>query len=170
MAELVVENLGPLKAVLQGDRWWDAILRHAPRAMQPLATAIRQGAPRPHARRRPGTPRLGARMDVVADVQVRGFERGVRVAIISRQPYGHLVAEGHRIVPRGPTRRVGLTRAERKSLRSGLKARRAAGAFGVFGRVPGNPWVTNATARERPRVLALLEQLVRQDLRLGQTA
>ena len=113
---------------------------------------------------------MGDRFDVVADRVQQGLVQAVRVAVISRQPYGHLVAEGHRIVPRGPSRGDRLTRTERAALRSGLKARRAAGRFGVFGRVAGNPWVRNAVATTRPHVMDLLERLVAQDLRLGVTA
>jgi hypothetical protein len=95
MAEIVIENLGQLRQTMDAARWFAAIRRAAPRALVPLTVALRQTAPRPQVRRRPGTARLGDRFDVafVEDVQ-QGLVKGVSVAIAARVPYASPVSTG----------------------------------------------------------------------------
>jgi hypothetical protein len=156
MAGFEVVNLAELQQRLNPVLWYAALERVAPRALVLLAADLRGRAPRGR------TGKLARGFDVRARRIDRGLVQGVQAEVGARVPYGHLVAEGHRVIPRGPAR-SGTTRSQRASLRSGLKARRAAGAIGF---VPGNPFVLQAVAERGPQVIAVLERLLMQELRL----
>lgn len=146
-------------------RWWEAIARHAPRAMIPLARAMANAAPKGR------TGKLSRGFDVRAQRIQQGLIQGVQVDIGSRVPYGHLVERGHRIVPRGR----GFKLTIRNRLRGGfviseeirqrsrggqsLKARRA----GATGFVPGRFFGARTFASQGDQVIGLLERLLEQD-------
>lgn len=145
-----------LNRALDGEAWWAAIERHAPRAMMPAAHAMRQTAPKGK------TGKLSRGFDVRAKRIRQGLIQGVQVEIGARVPYGHLVERGHQIIARGPQRKgIKLTRERRKELRTSLKARRAAGAIG---HVPGRFFGREAVEQRRSQIMSLLEKLVAQDM------
>lgn len=152
---VVVEVSPQLRRLLNGRSVMEALERAAPRAMILVAADIRARAPRGK------TGKLGRGFDVAAR-RIRGLAGGVEVAIGARVPYGHLVAGGHRIIARGPTRKDRrLSRVARAAARSSLKQRRILGGRGF---VPGNPFVTDAFASRGPDAVRLLERLIAQDL------
>lgn len=147
--------------------FWDALMRIVPRALTPTAAKLRSRAPRGK------TGKLSRGFDVRARRISQGLVQGVQAEIGARVPYGHLVAAGHRIVARGPGRRVigdlekmgpwGVSRARgiRTSLRRSLKARRLAGAIGF---VPGHPFEDQTWQEDRGNVVRLIERLLAQDV------
>lgn len=136
-------------------RWWVAIERNIPRAMLPVAHAMRSTAPKGR------TGKLSRGFEVKAKPVSQGLVQGVEVQIGSRSPYAHLVERGHQIIARGPGRKKGLKRERRAELRSRLKARREAGPIGF---VPGRFFGRIALDQRREQVLSLLERLVIQDV------
>lgn len=168
---VVVEISPQLRRLLNGRSILDALERAAPRAMAVVAAELRARAPRGK------TGQLGRGFDV--DVRrVVGLAGGVQVTIGARVPYGHLVAGGHRIIARGPTRKQVSITTVRISKRTGrqvvstrlgidptsrlaLRRRRALGSTRF---VPGNPFVQEAFAAREPEVVNLLERLIGQEL------
>ena len=97
-----------------------------------------------------------------AAVQVRGITAlpsVVRAEVGPRRlPYAHLVARGHRIIARGPSRKGAETdRAKAARLRRALKARRAGGSLGT---VAARPFIGPAFEQQRDRIAqVMLERL-----------
>lgn len=149
----VIEGVPEIRRRLDAERWWAAIEHVVPRALAPLLARLRGAAP--HGR----TGRLArGGFDISLRRMGSGLIHGLQVAVGARQPYAHLVDRGHRIIPRGPTRKSGsLSRRDRASLRSGLKTRRAAGARGM---VPGRHFVEPIVQQLRPQVVGLIEKLM----------
>lgn len=145
---------GPPNA-LSPERFWAALERNVPRALTPLLVAMREGMPR-----RSG--KLASRpLEVRAERKGDIFGGGVQAAIGAREPYAHLVAFGHRVVARGPTRKGRkLSRAVRAAARTALRNRQDLGQ----GFVPGRDFVTPALDARGPEVVRLLEKLLVQEL------
>ncbi|HWP38944.1 MAG TPA: hypothetical protein VNL18_15465 [Gemmatimonadales bacterium] len=156
-ATMVIEDVHGVGRVLSGPAFWETMERLIPRALTPVAAAARAAAPQGRTgrlRRRPFEVRTK-----------RGFALGtvITAEIGTRLPYGHLPERGHRIIPRGPQRKgVPLSRARRKELRSGLKARRAQGAIGF---VPGQFFTRRAWEQHEEQTRRLLEALLGMELR-----
>ena len=164
----VVSGVPELSRALDGSRWWAAIERNAPRALVPVANAMRAAAPKGK------TGKLSRGFDLRTKRVSQGFIQGVEVEIVERVPYGHLVESGHQIIARGPGRkglspatlaekgpRGRLMRGRRAQLRRALLARRAAGAIGF---VPGRFFGRDTLRSMEAQTMSLLERLVRQEL------
>ena len=156
---VVFEGLPELRRKLDPQRWWEAILRIAPRTLAPTAARLPSLAPRGK------TGKLRRGFDVRARRINQGFIQGIEAAIGARVPYGHLVTEGHRIIARGKTRFT-FSGTARKAIpgkkvlaaeRSALKLRRQGAGLGF---VPGNPFVRTAVAQDRARIVGLVEKLL----------
>lgn len=147
----VVSGVPELRRALDADRWWAAIERHAPRALVPVANAMRSAAPKGK------TGKLARGFDVRAKRINQGFIQGVEVDIGARVPYGHLIERGHRIIARGPGRKGG----KKGALRKALKARRLAGGQGF---VSGTFFARTTMENLSGQTISLLERLLRQDL------
>lgn len=148
----VISGVPELSRALDGDRWWAAIERHAPRALAPVVHSLRAAAPKGK------TGKLSRGFDTRTKRINQGFIQGVQVDIGARVPYGHLVERGHKIIPRGPQRKG---RPRSRSFAVALKARRAAGSRGF---VPGRFFARDAVEAGRAQTMSLLERLVAQDL------
>jgi hypothetical protein len=160
---VVLEGLPELRRRLDPQRWWDAIMRIAPRTLIPTAARLPALAPRGKS----GKMRRG--FDVRVKRISQGLIQGVEAQIGARVPYGHLVTEGHRIIARGRTRFT-FSGTKRKAIpgrkvlaaeRTALKLRRQGTGLGF---VPGNPFVVNAVAQDRPRIVGLAEKLLQVEV------
>lgn len=146
-------------------RWWEAIERHASRAMIPVARAMANAAPKGK------SGKLGRGFDVRTQRIRQGLIQGVQVDIGARVPYGHLVERGHKIVPRGRGSKVVtrhrllggfvITEQVRQRSRGGasLKTRRA----GASGFVPGRFFGERTFRSQADQVVGLLSRLLEQD-------
>lgn len=144
-----------LERALNPDRWWQAIERNTPRALMPVASAMRGTAPRGK------SGKLARGFSVIARRVSQGLIQGVEANIVTKAPYGHLVERGHRNVPRGPQRKgLKLSRQRRKELKVALEARRT----GATGFTPGVFFGQEALESRREQVLSLLGRLVMQEL------
>lgn len=149
LTAIVVDGLPEATRQLRGEAFWDAIARALPEALAPLLEQLAATAPRGR------TGRLAADgFRAYVQRHNAGLIQGIDVRIWSDQGYAHLVAEGHRIVPRGPNRGPHPSRIARRQLRASLLARQGAGSTGA---VPGNPWVTISVAQQRAAIVARLE-------------
>lgn len=156
-----------LERALEPSVWWTAIERNVPRALAPVAVAMKGTAPKGK------TGKLSRGFDIRAKRVNQGFIQGVQAEIGSRTPYGHLVERGHQIIARGPGRKVlgdlekfgswgtARLREKRAAFRSALKARRAAGPIGF---VPGRFFGRGTMESHRGQIMSLLERLVIQDV------
>jgi hypothetical protein len=136
-----------------GTRFWDAVMRIVPLAFAPTATRMQLRAPRGK------TGKLARRVQVRAKRVSQGFIQGVEVQFIVGVPYGHLVAQGHRIIARGEQRKgLKLSTVDRTKRRTALKRRRAAGAAGF---VPANPFATQTLAEDRAAAIGRIESGLR---------
>lgn len=147
----VISGVPELSRALDGLRWWDAIERHAPRALTPIVSGLRAVTPKGK------TGKLSRGFDMRTKRISQGLIQGVQVDIGARVPYGHLIERGHQIIPRGPSRKGG----KKGALRKALKARRLAGSRGF---VPGRFFARRALEAGRAQTLSLLERLIAQDL------
>lgn len=166
---LVVEKPDPRK--LDPARWWMALQRIVPRAMTPSAAKLGSRAPR-------GKKGRLRRFSVRAKPISQGLVQGVQAEIGSPARHAHLVAFGHRIIPRGPSRkRLSITtvriskRTGRQvvSVREGfdptarqrLRERRARGAIGF---VPGHPFEDTVWREDQAQIVRLIEKLLAQEV------
>jgi len=158
---IVITGVEEARRKLVSARFWDALLRIAPRALLPTAAKLKSRAPIGE------TGKLSRGFDVRAKRISRGLIRGVQAEIGARVSYGHLVARGHKIIARGATRYTfggtARTRIASRALlgieRSKLKARRAGIAIGF---VPPNPFVVATMAEDRAQTVRLIEKMLEQ--------
>lgn len=144
-----------LERALNPDRWWQALERNAPRALVPVANAMRATAPKGK------SGKLSRGFSVIAKRVSQGLIQGIEADIVTKVPYGHLVERGHKNVPRGPQRKgLKLSRQRRKELKVALESRRA----GATGFTPGVFFGQRTLEARREQVLSLLGRLVMQEL------
>ena len=157
-----------LQRSLDPDAWWRAIERNVPRALTPVAAAMKAAAPKGK------SGKLSRNFEVISRRVSQGFIQGVEADIVTKVPYGHLVERGHKIIARGPGRRVlrdlekiggpwatARLREKRAAFRRSLKERQAAGAIGF---VQGRFFGQRTLEDRREQVLSLLGSLVMQDV------
>ena len=151
--------------VPDGRRFWDVLAGLLSRAARPTAARMQHRAP--HGK----TGKLSRRVDVRVVRVNQGFVQGVQLDFIVAVRYGHLVAGGHRIIARGPTRKQVSITTERISTRTGrqvistrlgfdptsriqLAQRRGRGALGF---VPANPFASATLQEDDGRIVRAVE-------------
>lgn len=162
---LVVDK--PHPRALDPARWWMVLQHIVSRALVPTAAKLGSRAPR-------GKKGRLRHFSVRAKPISQGLIRGVQAEIGGPARHGHLVAFGHRIIPRGPSRRRLSITTVRISKRTGrqvvsvregfdptsrqrLKERRARGAIGF---VPGHPFEDTVWREDQAQVVRLIEKLL----------
>jgi hypothetical protein len=166
LTTIVITGVEEARRKLDRARWWDALMRIAPRSLLPTAAKLKGRAPVGE------TGKLSRGFDVRAKRISQGFIQGVQAEIGARVGYGHLVARGHKIVARGATRftfgGTARTRIASRALlgteRSKLKARRAGPAIGF---VPPDPFAVASMAEDRAQIVRLIEKLLEQEVARG---
>jgi hypothetical protein len=149
----VIEGIPELERALDPNLWWDALERALPEAVEPVRVEMVSRAP-------VRSGKLANSITVTIRRMSQGFIRGVEALFGTGVPYGHLVEKGHKIIARGPSR-SGLTKTKRAALRSGLIARRAAGAIGF---VQARPFAEPAAVGHEAEVIARIEASMRMQL------
>lgn len=150
------------RPVPDGRRFWYAVAGVLPRAAGGTAAKMQLRAP--HG----ASGKLSRRVDVRVILVNQGLVQGVEAQFIVAVPYGHLLARGHRIIPRGPGRaglapatrgekgaRGRLIRGRRAELRSALMARRAGGAIGF---VPADPFALGSLREDQGTIVRAIER------------
>lgn len=135
--------------VPDGTRFWDAVMRILPVALASTAARMQLRAPRGK------TGKLSRRIQIRTVRVNQGFVQGVEGQFVVAVPYGHLVARGHRIIARGAQRKgLRLSKTERKTRRTALLRRRAAGAIGF---VPADPFALQTLTEDRALMIQRIE-------------